>query len=566
MNRLLSESRLSNQVREGISHAVGIGLGAPTNFVGHRMIAFGREPNTLVRSSKWVSCAAIIVATFAHRALMWHIFGEHLDATVQSGSWLTWQFLPAKTYLANFVGAILYLQQTPPIPNVIFGAMVHLLEWPVGVARALYVLQAGISACTGVLLFLILERLRCAAWLGLPLALVFVLSCDVYLLEINSFGQLFYESGAMLQGTAACYCLMRSREDASARHAAIAGVLIAAAALTRASFSLLFVPIAAFVLFTQGSRRALIFMVPVVALHGGWVVKNYLVYGYLNPATSSWGGINATFRLNHEAQGKLVQIIGSDRTSWAGPMLSIHGYTGWRLPEDYQRYLPPQARARENEIQKVLKGTNPVKNSIAVRMLSDTYLKALPKLFLEGPEYFSSNFMTAYSIFWQPIANYSAMYTGPVYMDGSDTGSASLVFPLHAQMQSGIWPNKLLPRSTRLAALSLYPIDTLAWWCIHALLPLVIVVSLAQFLAGEEPVLSADLLLLACVFAYGSFLFNAVECRENMRFRLSVEPEIIALSIGLILRSGALLLVIHRAGIALHASRHRGPNRPGSDR
>ena len=38
------------------------------------------------------------------------------------------------------------------------------------------------------------------------------------------------------------------------------------------------------------------------------------------------------------------------------------------------------------------------------------------------------------------------------------------------------------------------------------------------------------MLLLAAVVAYGSLLFNAVELGENMRFRLSVEPEILALS------------------------------------
>jgi energy-coupling factor transport system substrate-specific component len=40
---LLRDFSLSNQVREGIAHAVGIGLGAPMNFVGHRMVTFGRR-------------------------------------------------------------------------------------------------------------------------------------------------------------------------------------------------------------------------------------------------------------------------------------------------------------------------------------------------------------------------------------------------------------------------------------------------------------------------------------------------------------------------------------------
>jgi putative flippase GtrA len=47
MDWLLHDSQLSNQVREGVSHAVGIGCGAPINFFGHRMITFGRR---LIRS------------------------------------------------------------------------------------------------------------------------------------------------------------------------------------------------------------------------------------------------------------------------------------------------------------------------------------------------------------------------------------------------------------------------------------------------------------------------------------------------------------------------------------
>ncbi len=44
---LLRDFHLSNQVREGIAHAVGIGCGAPMNFFGHRMITFSRR---LIRS------------------------------------------------------------------------------------------------------------------------------------------------------------------------------------------------------------------------------------------------------------------------------------------------------------------------------------------------------------------------------------------------------------------------------------------------------------------------------------------------------------------------------------
>ena len=40
---LLRDYQLSNQVREGIAHAIGIGCGAPINFFGHRMITFSRR-------------------------------------------------------------------------------------------------------------------------------------------------------------------------------------------------------------------------------------------------------------------------------------------------------------------------------------------------------------------------------------------------------------------------------------------------------------------------------------------------------------------------------------------
>src|SRR5689334_5729610 len=90
---------------------------------------------------------AIAATTLLHRMVAWSLLGRLIDGTVvANGDWLTWQYLPLDVYRQHFWESLLYLQQTPPLPHVLFAAVARASDWPFGVTHTLLVGQALISA------------------------------------------------------------------------------------------------------------------------------------------------------------------------------------------------------------------------------------------------------------------------------------------------------------------------------------------------------------------------------------------------------------------------------------
>jgi hypothetical protein len=93
--------------------------------------------------------------------------------------------------------------------------------------------------------------------------------------------------------------------------------------------------------------------------------------------------------------------------------------------------------------------------------------------------------------------------------------------------------------------LSLAPIDAISIVVLHGLLPLLVIAELWQRARGRGAVLPPGSWMLAATALYGIVVFNAVDSGENMRFRLAVEPAIIALTaacLSVILRYAAARL------------------------
>ncbi len=476
----------------------------------------------------------------AHRLLLWGLFGSRIDAVaIANPNWFTWQYLLRGAYVDHLGTALWYLQQTPPLPHLVLGLIAKVADWPVPVARCLYALQAFITAGTASLLFLVLLRLRCGLIVGFGAALYFGLSIDVYVMELSSLGQLFYENGAMLFAAWTCYALISAlhcqRDGRPASwHCVGAGTLVAVCALTRASFSLMFAPVLAFTAVFLGPRRCLFVLIPVLLLQGGWSLKNDIVYGYLSPNLSSWAGINATVRMDERGKDAFARLIatgGTGNAPWIVNMMREKGYQAWSSTVLHD-YLPEDVVARQDEIQSEMDGNNRPENSVGIQMLSSEYLKALRPFVLAHPALFWRRFLDAYSVFWQPIADYGALFMSPI----TTLPQHRVLFrrwrvtpTAQARISAGIHPNMTVT-DIAVPAVSLAPIDALSFWCLHLLVPLLLLVDATRLALARPPFTSPEMLLLAAVVAYGGVLFNAVELSENMRFRLSVEPEIIALS------------------------------------
>ncbi len=92
-----------------------------------------------------------------------------------------------------------------------------------------------------------------------------------------------------------------------------------------------------------------------------------------------------------------------------------------------------------------------------------------------------------------------------------------------------------------LPALSLDVVDVICFWSLHVLLPLLLLHDGIMLALRRRGLVTAEMVLLTLVIGYGSVLFNAVELGENMRFRLSIEPEIIALSAATLAAAASLV-------------------------
>ncbi|RAI43026.1 hypothetical protein [Rhodoplanes roseus] len=514
-----------------------------------------------------IGIAAVVLL---HRAVLWVLFGDLLDAAARANpGWRTWQYLPLSAYRDHFWASLRYLQQTPPLPHVLLGILLSTTEWPVGTARALYGLQAAISAGTVLVLARLLHCLGCGRLVAAGVALLFGLSTDLYTLEIASFGQLVYESAAMLLVAAACLCLARLPAGATGRRRLIAaGLLVAGAALTRASFSYLFVIVAVFLAVARGPRSMAVFLVPVVLLQGGWSLKTFAVYGHAPVATSSWGGINATvgYGFDPAARPRFIASVEANAAAhpdWFVRLLREHGYVHWHnLPAGYAP--DPEVARREREIQAELGGTNRPENSITIRMIADQYTRALAGFARREPGLVLDKVRRAYMLFWHPMADYAAMFVGPIFVEPVGRLRLLSVLPSRrqeARAMTGTFPDKK-PVPVRLPTVPLHLLDSLCILVMHVLLPVILLVDAVRLWRRCAPLLNRDLLLVLAVAAYGAVLFNLVEIGENMRFRLSVTPEVIAFSVGLLCRLGRVAIdAPWRLRTGGHASRD-GPDHP----
>ncbi len=373
-------------------------------------------------------------------------------------------------------------------------------------------------------------------------------------MEINAFGQLFYESAGMLFVTAAAVLLCDAAPRREARHGAGArmvgaGLAAVLAVLTRASLSFLAFPLALAVAFRRGRRAALLFMAPVLLLQGAWCLKNTLVFRQPTVATSSWSGINAANGLNvlngyatpdaYDANPFVQTILQHpDRyPAWLSRVLDERGYVDWDstfLPE----FMPQDIRDADDAIERRMGGTNPFTNSVAIAALSRQYGRAVLAYLVANPLKIFEKIRLGNRIFWQPIADYSPMFMGPLYVEGQKRdllGGPYLYRPAAAYAKTGV---DGAPTRIHLPALPLYPLDTASILVFLVLLPLTVAGDVAARMLRKAPLLDGNLWTLIVVAGYGLAVSTSVDLGENMRFRLSFEPVIIAVTVGILLVLG----------------------------
>lgn len=489
----------------------------------------------------------LALLVLVHRLVLFATLQPHFDALIAlRPELLTWQFLPVPLLRDHLATALLYLQQNPPLPQLMLGVALKVAAFPQQSAYLLVALQALIATATALLLYGLLLRVpigRVPAWL---LAATFALSADLILLEYNSFGQTFYENLCMPLLLGVIWWFRRAAANRQRRDFVVLGLFVATLALSRASFGYFFLPLAAALLLTgAGMRATLLFLVPVLVLQGGWTLKNLALYDYVSLPATSWTGTNLAIGVARrdaaqaDALRRSILAHPHDHPAWYERMTAEQGLLFWHGP--YARYVPASIAERDRAIAAALPG-NPATNSLAAAAVAAENGRAVRRYALENPVQFARGVWQSYRLFWHPIREYARMFVAlvlPVQSIESvwREGGAGAVLRRYERENYRVLHYRPLgpldttdpctvggcvpggPLALPYAPLLVYLFAIVA---VHALGPPLLVLSRRR----DSGIDRRLLIFLYLVFAYVACVASVGEHGENHRFRLAVEPAI----------------------------------------
>ncbi len=463
------------------------------------------------------------------------------------------QLYPIDIYRTRFWAAMWLLQQTPPTPHLIVKLLLTFAEFPAGFTRLLFALQSGMTIATACAAYAIIAQVTASRAIGFCLSLWFLLSTDLLVMENVFFGQAFSENLAMLFVTLSCkiaVCGAMRAEGRRPRDAFLAGLFATLAALTRSSLSyFVLIPIVA----AWPHRRMILmlaFLAPVVFLQGGWMLKNEVAFGHLAWETSIWGGYSAAKGLAADGQGHLLCDDVAAAPSGSIPAWFANSLSSCPYPfaNSADAGMPLNVQSADAASQIRLGGANPQLNTIAARLRSDAYKSAVIRYGITYPRRIARRFVDLYPLFWQRIGDYGAKFIGVFVVQDRSRGFFDLPdrgFHENQRIEVPQMPNATGHPSWRKGVfwtVSLAPLDAAAIITLHGIFPLLALIDISRRVRRRAPLLPAGSWMLAGTVAYGLIVFNAVDAGENNRFRLAIEPAIIALT-------GACLTVLWRNGV-----------------
>jgi hypothetical protein len=508
-----------------------------------------KKCSSVSRQQIFLGASALLFIGIIHRVLqLWLLWPQLAISIMQTTNNQMMQLLPQAMMQEHPWWGVWFLQQAPPIPNVMWAGALALFSAPFNLAIALILLNALFSSLTAVLMALLFYRVGANWWLGLLLSMLFLLGGDLLLLEYHTMGQFFYETLTMLLCVLSCHCALSLVRSGDRRFALYLGLCVAALALSRASFSL-FWPVVLLWLCAVGFwRRPLVlaaFLLPVLLLHGGWSVKNYWVHGYWSWSTSSWGGANIQ-RGERTRNGLMFNEWMALQppicpSPWHELTVKPPFYFGL-IPESWGNDLPAQVAERDRYIAEK-RGHSADLDSVAAREWSKCLVKEFLYYWQDHPELLIGGTWRSYQVFWLPIRQFSVTQPFPLWprMDAYAEGihwSRSLRDAWSEW--GGDYSIRQVPIAFELPNVSDYApvtiialpfffsaISALNFALLHSL-PLLIACLWYWKVEARWPRGCSFFLLIYC---YLAGFTSVVEYGENMRFRIEVEPIIWVMSI-----------------------------------
>jgi len=509
----------------------------------------GRRAKWGQRKASKVPLAPVLVLLavgVAHRATVFLLHLSDLNRLIANNpDWLTWQFPPIPALSHHLAASLFFLQQTPPIPNLILGIITKFAAWPYTVDYLLIGLQAVLSIATAVLMFRIQLFFTQRVYLAVLAPVVYLLSSDLLLLEYNSQGQTFYENLAMFLALLAAYVFLQVERTGLVGYSFLLGLVTALLALSRATFShFLIIPLVFLVMLRppRFSRHLLALLLLGVSLQLAWSVKNALLYDRFSLDTSSWGGTNFASGLQKVGLGGLfLRSILEEPDSYPGWFVAMNREQGLVLwTPAYAQYLPPSVAERDRRTQQILDGTGTSGDSYGQSIVSRLYMQAFVRFARKHPERILRKFWGSYQMFWQPIRNYAWQYVDVFYVRPvlEDPFALDVVvrcllngqIPEQQYLMTEQWVYKRPKpqRADKTSTYSLTVLPTLFWMrnivAFHVLAPILLLAGAARWVRHRRTGLPIGYLFMLGVIVYVALVSNLAEYGENMRFRLTVEP------------------------------------------
>lgn len=415
--------------------------------------------------------------------------------------------------------SIFYLHSQPPLFNLFAAAILQLPGSLVqGVLAALWAL-AGLA--TALLLFATMVRLGTRTWLAAVIVCLFVVAPETVLTE----SWFFYTELQILLTALAMFALARYAADRRTRDGVLFASCLGALVLLRSSFHIVLLVVVLAVVWRQlalsGRQVAAIAAVPLLVV-AAWSVKNVLVFD--SWSNSSWLGMNLSY-LAHAG----VSQADCERLVTSGTVDPSACRVAFRAPSAYIDRFPHPKHYGNAATDALSKSTGqPNFNASLYDDVASQYQKdSIALLRHGGVDAIARAELAAYTVWAEPgddslqlrgdrhpLASYADWFDRLVLLRPVATGWND---PARFEASSGPFP-----WGEALGSVS---------WTLLALVGFAAYgVGVAWRRGGRRSALRTFVTVAAIMLAWSIVVGNALDYRENNRFRIEAGPLLLVLA------------------------------------
>ena len=337
-----------------------------------------------------------VVIGFLSSRIIYFCLGVRFDATPMPTHY---QYLDTLLLRDNLLQSVYYMHIQPPLFNLLLGVMLKLFpsHWPLAF-NGVYLFMGLVLS---IVLYQTIRELGVSSGIASWLTIIFVASPACVLYE----NYLFYTYPTTLLLAASALCLHRAMARPTVLNAHLFFLLLAAIALTRSLFHILwfaFFALAVILLQRQHFRRLAVAAAVPFALVLFWYARNLCLFGEFN--SSSFLGMSlskmTTFMLPEAERRQLVRENKLSELSLIQPFSGLDAYERF-LPKTEPTGIPVLDSTRKIGM---IQDWN--RNYIGYLHISRGYLKDAHWSLAHRPGTYLVSIVKSWDLFFRPASNY----------------------------------------------------------------------------------------------------------------------------------------------------------------